>query len=140
MAKIELNKEQYLKILKAIEIFGMMEEFIENEESEEALANKNYEFEEYLLGFANEFGLKDRDDEEWFDDLMSDAYDMANEYGETDMYQRLAWELAVLNFKEKYKKDFDNDNDDDFKKAMALEDGFLDEFEENGLNNIKIVK
>ncbi|MFA5080862.1 MAG: hypothetical protein WC472_04565 [Candidatus Paceibacterota bacterium] len=140
MAKIELNKEQYLKILKAIEIFGMMEEFIAEEDDEEKIADKNYEFEEYLLGFAKEFELEDEDDEEWFDDLMAEAYDIANEYGEADMYQRLAWELAVLGFKEKFKKDFDNDSDDDFEKAMELEDKFLDEFEENGLDNIKIVK
>jgi len=139
MAQIELNKEQYLKVLKAIGIAGMMEEFVAEEDAEEALANKNYEFEEYLLGFAKEYGLEESD-EEWFDELMAEAYDMANEYGETDMYQRLAWELAVLGFKEKDGKDFDNDNDDDFEKAMEIEDQFLDEFEENGLDNIKVVK
>ncbi|MCK9578325.1 hypothetical protein M0R01_02420 [bacterium] len=138
MAQIELNKEQYLKVLQAIGIAGMMEEFITEEDSEEAVANKNYEFEEYLLGFAKEYGLED--DEEWFDELMADAYDMANEYGETDMYQRLAWELAILSFKEKYGKDFNNDSDEDFEKAMELEDQFLDEFEESGLDNVKIVK
>jgi len=140
MAKIELDKDQYLKSLKAIGIAGMMEEFIAEEGEEEKLADKNYEFEEYLLGFAKEYGLDNGEDEEWFDDVMAEAYDMANEYGETDMYQRLAWELAVLGFKEKYGKDFDNDNDEDFEKAMEIEDQFLDEFEENGLDNIKIVK
>ncbi|MFA6252552.1 MAG: hypothetical protein WCX74_04085 [Candidatus Paceibacterota bacterium] len=139
MATIELNKEQYLKVLKGIAIAGMMEEFLADENVEEETANKNYEFEEYLLSFAKEYGLED-EGEDWFDEVMAEAYDMANEYGETDMYQRLAWELAVLGFKEKYGKDFDNDSDEDFEKAMGLEDEFLDEFEANGLENVKIAK
>ena len=139
MATIELNKEQYLKVLKGIAIAGMMEEFLADENVEEETANKNYEFEEYLLSFAKEYGLED-EGEDWFDEVMAEAYDIANEYGETDMYQRLAWELAVLGFKEKYGKDFNNDSDEDFEKAMGLEDEFLDEFEANGLENIKIAK
>lgn len=141
MAQIELSKEQYLKILKALGIASMMEEFLAEEGDEEAVANKNYEFEEYLLDHSKEFGLEDADEnEEWFDDLMSEAYDLADEYGEADMYQRLAWELAMITFKERYEAEFDNESDENFEKAMAIEDEYLDEFEANGLANLKIAK
>lgn len=141
MAKIELSKEQYLKVLKALGIASMMEEFLADETEEENIANNNYDFEEYLLNFSKEFGLEDEEEsEEWFDDLMAEAYDLADEYGEADMYQRLAWELALITFKERYEKEFDSDNDEHFEKAMAIEDEYLDEFEENGLENVKIEK
>jgi hypothetical protein len=141
MAQIELNKEQYLRLLKALGIASMMEEFLAGEDEEENVANKNYEFEDYLLTFAKEYGLEEGDDsEDWFDDLMAEAYDLANEYGEADMYQRLAWQLALINFKAKYDKEFDSDNDEDFEKAMDIEDEYLNEFEENGLANMKIAK
>jgi hypothetical protein len=119
----------------------MMEEFLADETEEENISNNNYDFEEYLLNFSKEFGLEDEEEsEEWFDDLMAEAYDLADEYGEADMYQRLAWELALITFKERYEKEFDSDNDEHFEKAMAIEDEYLDEFEENGLENVKIEK
>ncbi|MDD4409859.1 MAG: hypothetical protein PHW52_04380 [Candidatus Pacebacteria bacterium] len=143
MAQIELNKEQYLRLLKALGIASMMEEFITKDETEEeAVANKNYEFEDYLLGYAKEFGLEESDNEEddWFDDLMADAYDLANDYGEADMFQRLAWQLALINFQAVAGKEFNADSDEDFEKAMEIEDQYLAEFENNGLNNLRIEK
>lgn len=144
MAQIELNKEQYLRLLKALGITSMMEEFISKDDAEEeAIANKNYEFEDYLLGYAKEFDLDVSDNEEeddWFDDIMADAYDLANEYGESDMFQRLAWQLALINFQQDNGREFNADSDEDFEKAMDSEEKYLNEFEENGLVNVKIVK
>ena len=144
MAQIELNKEQYLRLLKALGITSMMEEFISKDDAEEeVIANKNYEFEDYLLGYAKEFDLDVSDNEEeddWFDDIMADAYDLANEYGESDMFQRLAWQLALINFQQDNGREFNADSDEDFEKAMDSEEKYLNEFEENGLVNVKIVK
>jgi hypothetical protein len=143
MAQIELNKEQYLALLKAFGISSMMQEFvIKDETEEEAVANANYEFEDYLLGYAKEFGLEISEGEEndWYDDLMAEAYDLANEYGEEDMFQRLAWQMALMNFQEKFGKEFDTESDEDFDKALDLEDEYLAEFEANALANVKIEK
>jgi hypothetical protein len=143
MAQIELNKEQYLALLKAFGISSMMQEFvIKDETEEEAVANANYEFEDYLLGYAKEFGLEISEGEEndWYDDLMAEAYDLANEYGEEDMFQRLAWQMALMNFPQKFGKEFDTESDEDFDKALDLEDEYLAEFEANALANVKIEK
>lgn len=140
MAKIELSKEQYLQVLKALGISSMMEEFVtQDENEEEAVANKNYEFEDYLLTYGKEYGLEEgKEGEDWFDDLMEEAYDLVNEYGESDMFQRLAWQLALSDFQDRYGKEFDGDNDEDFEKAMEIEDEYLTEFETNGLENLSI--
>lgn len=142
MPSINFTKEQYLELLKAVHAHAMMLESLHEVEGK-PLTGEEYKLNDYLLSFAESFGLSRVNLEygrrDWSDDLFEESYEVMNDYGEKEMWENLAWHLAELKYEREYANNSNRiiSSEERFEKLWELNDKFLDEFAEHGLKRIK---
>lgn len=142
MSQINLEKKQYLQLLKAVHAWAMMEES-QNEADGKRLDQHEYALNDYLLKFAPEFGLSkyDLNIRDWADDLFEESFEMIDEYAKLELWENLAWELADREYARRYGSEMKNHSaEENFLLRGEIQDEFMSEFVKNGLDNVTIGK
>ena len=139
MPEIKLTKKQYLELLKSTDATAMAQEAV-NEAEGKDLAQQEYQLRDYLLSFAPQFGLLPADftrkEHDWTDDLFDESFDIIDDYAEMEMWEKLAFNLAMLEIDRKY--DSSLEKDQRMIKIWEAENKYTDEFIESGLENVSI--
>ncbi len=148
--KINITNDQYKMLLKmttvSTGVYGILVDNVSEEYRDDY--NTVEEFENYILGYAKDFGCEDLVEEYNSRLIISDGFSeemdvIMDDYDDETFWNELETKLG--------KRDFERDmTEEEMKKAE--EDGFYSEkiwdyyekygkeFEENGINRLEIVK
>lgn len=150
--KINFTKKQYEHLILlsqlAGSILGILGDGADKKYKKDS--DENEDFEDYILGFANEFGMggivdkSEYDGKKHLDDELYEKYfKIIEEYNEFIMWDELAHKLARRDFyRTATKEELKECEETGMLNARygGLVDNYWDEFEKNGLENIGIKK
>lgn len=147
--KINFTKKQYLALLK----LAYLGNWLANASRLQDEQIKEYEeAEDYIFSFAKEFGYDRYVDHEPKDDGKyyptryfeeeTDVETLREDYNNETFWEEAADRFGDRDFIKKYSKEEIEkmDRDERFTKRMECEEKYEKEFEENGIDNLEIIK
>lgn len=152
--KINISKKQYEDLIMVTElsnwVLGILSDYmIEGEGANyKDIYKKSEKLQQYILSFAEDFNLADKIDSHKEDIFLNeeeaDKYnEITNDYDEYVFWRELENRFARREFyqtiTEKEKKELEN-NTFFPKRFFYIEDKYRQEFEENGIDNLALVK
>ncbi|MCX6745842.1 MAG: hypothetical protein NTX00_02360 [Candidatus Parcubacteria bacterium] len=144
---IEINKSQYEDLIWSIQIsgfiYGLLRDMVSQDYNEKL--SRNEELENYLLGFAKEYGQKKIVEEfdgknvathEYLDKVLDDM----SEYEDYIMWDELSSRLGARDFYQQHsKKELKKMTMQEIlTKRFEFEEKYYKEFEENGLDRLGV--
>lgn len=147
--KINLNKEQYKALIRAVDvggfIYGVMGDTVDEKYKKQS--KENDDLLDYILQYAEEYGQaefveKFNNQNILSDDFSNEILDDVTEYEEYSFWDNLARKLAIKELHEKYNsKEREAMSEDDFlRKGWELEEKYHIFLEKKGMMGIEIKK
>lgn len=145
--KIELTKEQYQTLIKLLHLGTWMA----NAHRTDDIIEEFEDLEQYILSYGKDFGMEEHIEydeglkqfflkEEYIED--SGLEELIDEYNEETLWDELLFRLADRDMIEKYGIEAlqNMDPDEVWDKRFPFLEFYEKEFEENGLENLRVIK
>jgi hypothetical protein len=149
--KINLSKKQYEILIRALDagssVYGILGDNVSEEYKKQS--NEIEKLEEYLLGFAKEFGREDMTQEFHGKLIMSDGFseelqETVDEYDNETFWQELEMRLGKRDFErtvtEAEKKEIEDNNGWLPERIHGLYEKWGKEFEDYGIERLEVMK